>query len=439
MLKGLVAIVGRPNVGKSTFFNRLVSRRDAIVDDQPGVTRDRNYGTSEWIGKGFEVIDTGGYVSESSDVFEAAIREQVELALEEADVVLFMVDGKEGLAHDDYQIADIIRRHQKANVLLVVNKVDNHKRLMDASEFYSLGFGEFFPISGMSGSGTGELLDAVVKYLPAADPDHDKWAGIPKLAILGKPNVGKSSLVNALMGKQVNIVTPIAGTTRDSVHTHYSAFGFEYILVDTAGLRRKSKVHDNLEFYSTIRTVKALQECNIAVVLVDATEGELQNQDLHIIGMVQKHRKPMIIAVNKWDAVKKSEKEADAFRKHIEERIAPLSYVPIMFISALEKTRINQLMQRVQDLVKEGIRKVPTSELNDFLLPIISEKPPASQRGKLIRIKFVTQAEGRVPTFVFFANHPQLVQESYKRFLENQIRERYGFWGWPISIFIREK
>jgi GTP-binding protein len=435
-MKGVVAIVGRPNVGKSTLFNRLIERRDAIVDDRSGITRDRNFGSSEWTGRGFDVIDTGGYVSDSDDVVETAIREQVLIAMEDADVILFVVDGKVGLLPDDEAIAQLLRRNPRAHVLLVVNKVDNYQRQLASNEFYGLGFEELFPISAMSGSGTGELLDKLVSLLPPADPELDAWAGIPRLAIVGKPNVGKSSMVNALLDKASNIVTPIAGTTRDSVHTHYKAFGFEFILIDTAGLRRKAKVQDQIEFYSTIRTLKAIQESTVVMVMLDATEG-IQKQDLHIISTVARQRKGLIIVVNKWDI--SPEKDTEAYRRHIESRIAPLRNVPIIFTSATEKLRIHKAMQAVQELVNSRKRKIPTHELNDYLLPLIEQRPPASQRGKLIRIKFVTQADAGHPTFVFFANHPKLVKEEYRRFLENRIREKYGFDGWPVSIHFREK
>lgn len=417
-------------------FNRLLERREAIVDDQSGVTRDRNFGSAEWCGYGFDVIDTGGYVSASDDLFEIAIKEQVQIAMEDADVILFVVDAKEGLSHDDYAIAELLRRNPKANVLLVPNKVDNYNRQIASAEFYSLGFEEMFPISSMTGSGTGELLDKVVELLPKIDPEFDPWDGIPRLAIVGRPNVGKSSMVNALMDKTQNIVTPIAGTTRDSIHTRYNAFGFDFILIDTAGLRRKARVNDQIEFYSTIRTLKAIQECTVAMVMIDAAEG-IESQDLHIISTVARQKKGLVIVVNKWDIT--AENDPDKYRKHIEERIAPLRNIPIIFTSATEKLRIHKAMQAVQDVVQGRLRKVPTRELNDYLIPLIEQRPPASQRGKLIRIKFVTQAEARHPTFVFFCNQPQLVKEEYKRFLENRIREKYGFDGWPVSIHLREK
>jgi GTPase len=437
-MRGVVAIIGRPNVGKSTLFNRLVETRQAIVDDQPGVTRDRLYGTCTWNGLEFSVVDTGGYVAESDDLFEAAIREQVQIALEEADVVLFMVDVTTGIMPAEAEVADIIRRHRKKNVLLVANKVDNFKREAYMADFYSLGLENMFPVSSLSGSGTGELLDAVVALLPqdstaALDPS------IPKVAIVGKPNVGKSSLVNAFLGKNAHIVTPIAGTTRDSAFSHFKAYNFDCYLVDTAGLRRKAKVTDNLEFYSTIRTVRAIEECDIALMLIDAQSG-IQAQDLSIIHMISQHKKGLVILVNKWDLIPKTEKDIDrTFAELINKRIAPLSYVPILFVSALDKTRIHKAMETAVNVFQQRKRHIPTHLLNETILPYIQRTPPQSQRGRIIRIKHLQQVQGKQPTFVFWCNHPTLIQESYRRFLINVLRKEYGFWGWGLSIYFREK
>lgn len=435
-MSGIVAIIGRPNVGKSTLFNRLIAAREAIVDDVSGVTRDRHYGISEWNGIKFTVIDTGGYVPESEDLFEKAIREQVHIAMEEADVLLFVVDALVGVATLDMEFANIVRRSKKP-VVLVANKADNFERSDLVYEFYELALGEVFSISALNGSGTGDLLDHIVSSLPQDKPEPTV-ADVPKFAIVGRPNVGKSSLVNALLGKEQNIVTPISGTTRDSIYTRYTAFGLDLYLIDTAGLRRKAKVHENIEFYSTLRSIKAIEECDVAILLIDATLG-MEAQDLHILGNITTNGKGLVILVNKWDLVPKETNTARDFEKVILERIAPLSNVPIVFGSALEKQRILKALELAVEVYHEKEKKIPTSDLNEVMQAAWNAHRPAAVRGKIIRIKYVTQIPASIPTFLFFSNHPKLIQESYKRYLENQLRDHFGFKGVPLNIFFRQK
>jgi GTP-binding protein len=435
-MSGIVAIIGRPNVGKSTLFNRLIEARKAIVDDQSGVTRDRHYGVSEWNGVKFTVIDTGGYVPESEDVFEKAIREQVHIAMEEADILLFMVDAMVGVMTLDQEFASIVRRSKKP-VLLVANKADNYERSELVFEFYELALGEVFAISSLNGTGTGELMDRIVESLPADKPEPVE-ADIPKFAIVGRPNVGKSSLVNALLGKDQNIVTPISGTTRDSIYTRYTNFGLDLYLIDTAGLRRKARVHENIEFYSTLRSIKAIEECDVAILLIDGTLG-MEAQDLTILSNITSNGKGLVILVNKWDLVPKETNTARDYEKVILERIAPLSNVPIIFGSALEKQRILKALEVAVEVYHEKEKKVSTSDLNEVMQAAWNAHRPAAVRGKIIRIKYVTQIPASIPTFLFFTNHPKLIQESYKRYLENQIREAFSFKGVPINIFFRQK
>lgn len=436
-MKGIVALVGRPNVGKSTLFNRLTEERRAIVHDTPGVTRDRLYGTAEWNGRVFTVIDTGGYLTETSDVFAAAIREQVEIALEEADIVLFLVDVKDGITPAEEDMAALLRRKAGKQVLLVANKVDNFSREMLMHEFYALGFDTIFPVSSINGQGTGDLLDAVTERLPEDNPAGEIEPGVPKLAIVGKPNVGKSSLVNALLGQEAHMVTPIAGTTRDSIYTRYKYFNFDFYLIDTAGLRKRAKVRDNIEFYSTIRTARAVEDCDIALVMIDAQEGILA-QDLSVIRMVLKARKGICILVNKWDLAEKSQGFAEEYRKIIDEKLAPVSNVPVHFISATEKIRIYQALESVVDIYKARNKRIPTKELNERMTPIIERTPPQGARGKRVKIKFVSQVQGRNPSFVFFTNHAKLVPENYRRFLINQLQKEFGFPGTQISIYFKD-
>jgi len=437
-MKGFVAIVGRPNVGKSTLFNRLIGERKAIVDNMPGVTRDRNYGTCEWSGREFTVIDTGGYLPDTPDIFEKAIREQVKIAIEEADVILFMVDVHDGLHPFDYDIAQLLRTYHSKKIIIVVNKVDNHVFLQSIHEFYQLGFENIIPIASNSGFGVGDLLDEILQKLPNEDDNKENLLNIPKLAFVGRPNVGKSSLVNAILDKNQNIVTPIAGTTRDAIYTRYKAFGFDFYLVDTAGLRKKAQVKEQIEFYSVIRTVKAIDECDIALLMLDATQG-IESQDLKILDLIVSRKKGLIILVNKWDLVEKTKNIDKEYKELILQRIAPLSHIPILFISATEKLRIYKALQKAVDVMKMKNLKIPTHELNETLLPIIKETPPPSYRGHLIKIKFITQTDGRCPTFAFYCNYPEHVPTHYKRFLENKIREKYSFEGWPITIVTREK
>jgi GTP-binding protein len=437
-MKGVVAIVGRPNVGKSTLFNRLIGERKAIVDDMPGVTRDRNYGTCEWSGREFTVIDTGGYLPDTPDIFEKAIREQVKIAIEEADVILFMVDVHDGLHPFDYDIAQLLRTYHSKKIIIVVNKVDNHVFFQSIHEFYQLGFENIIPIASNSGFGVGDLLDEILQKLPNEDDNKENLLNIPKLAFVGRPNVGKSSLVNAILDKNQNIVTPIAGTTRDAIYTRYKAFGFDFYLVDTAGLRKKAQVKEQIEFYSVIRTVKAIDECDIALLMLDATQG-IESQDLKILDLIVSRKKGLIILVNKWDLVEKTKNIDKEYKELILQRIAPLSHIPILFISATEKLRIYKALQKAVDVMKMKNLKIPTHELNETLLPIIKETPPPSYRGHLIKIKFITQTDGRCPTFAFYCNYPEHVPTHYKRFLENKIREKYSFEGWPITIVTREK
>ena len=435
-MNNLVAIVGRPNVGKSTLFNRLTETRQAIVDDQSGVTRDRHYGTSDWIGYSFTVVDTGGYVAHSEDVFEAAIREQVVISIEEASVILFMVDVTVGITDLDDDIASLLRRSGKP-VFVVINKVDNHQLLNDASIFYSFGLGEIYPISSMSGSGTGELLDEMVKKFPLP-VEEEESNGIPKYAIVGKPNVGKSSLINALIGKPRNIVTPIAGTTRDSIHINYNQFGHDFMLIDTAGLRRKTKVKENIEFYSVMRTIKALEESDVCLLMIDAQEG-MDAQDINIFHLAEKNRKGIVILVNKWDTIEKNTKTITVFEDQIRSKIAPFTDVPIVFTSIPEKQRVFKAIEVAAEVFENRRKKIPTSKLNDVLLELIEKFPPPSTKGKNIKIKYITQLGGVAPTFAFFCNLPQYIKEPYKRFIENKMRENFDFSGVPITLHFRQK
>ncbi|MCW5907185.1 MAG: ribosome biogenesis GTPase Der [Chitinophagales bacterium] len=433
-----VAIVGRPNVGKSTLFNRLIGEKKSIIDDVSGVTRDRIYGESEWGGKKFNVIDTGGFVPRSEEVFEKHIREQALIAIEEASLLLFMVDAATGITDLDDEFANILRKSQK-NVFLVVNKVDNIERRYDANEFYSLGIDNVFFIASMTGSGTGELLDAVVERIPnEPQKEEDAESNIPKVCIIGQPNVGKSSLVNSLLGEERNIVTNIAGTTRDSVHTHYNKFGKQFILIDTAGIRRKSKVHENLEFYSVIRAVKALDEADIAVIVLDATKG-ITHQDLSIYKMAVKKHRGIIVAVNKWDLIEKTTNTARDFEAALKSKLAPFNDVPIVFMSAIEKQRIFRVLETIEKVYENMQRKIPTSQLNEVMLKAIEQYRPPATDGKLVSIKYVTQLPTRSPAFAFFSNHPKYIRESYRNYLENKLRENFEFNGVPMNIFFREK
>ncbi len=435
----IVAIVGRPNVGKSTLFNRLTGEFKAIVDDYSGVTRDRHYGMSDWNGIDFTVIDTGGFVPESSDVFESAIREQVHIAIQEASVLIFMVDVQSDVNPMDEEFAQILRRSKKP-VVLCVNKVDNDRLRMETSVFYSLGFDHYHEISATNGGGTGELLDEVVEFLKEEAPNSEEntLADLPRIAIVGRPNVGKSSLINALLGKDRNIVTEIAGTTRDSIDTHYNAFGKEFVLIDTAGIRKKSKVHENIEFYSVMRSLRALENADIVVLVVDATQG-LESQDLNLFWMAQRQGKGIIILVNKWDLVEKDTNTHIEYSKVIKDTISPFVDVPILYISALNKQRIFQAMETIMQVYENLTYRIPTHKLNDFLLPIIEAYPPPSKKGKFVRIKFVTQLPSKRIAFALFCNLPQYVADSYSRFLENKLRESFPFSGIPISLFFRKK
>lgn len=431
-----VAIIGRPNVGKSTLFNRLIGEKRAIVDDFSGVTRDRIYGESEWGGKKFNVIDTGGFVPHSDDVFEKHIREQVLIAIDEASLLLFVVDAATGITALDEEFAKMLRKHQK-NVFLVVNKVDNLERSYQANEFYGMGLENIFFIASMTGSGTGELLDAVLQRIPD-DAEDPVESTVPKVAIIGQPNVGKSSLINAMLGEDRNIVTDIAGTTRDSIHTHFTKFGKDLIFIDTAGIRRKAKVHEDLEFYSVIRAVKALDEADVAIVVLDATKG-ITHQDLAIYKMAIKKHRGIIIAVNKWDLMDKETNTARDYENELKNKLAPFSDVPIIFISALEKQRVFKVIEQVEVVYANLKKRIATSQLNDVMLHAIEQYAPPATDGKLIKIKYVTQLPTPTPSFAFFTNHPKYIREAYKNYLENQLRKNFDFNGVPVNIFFREK
>jgi GTP-binding protein len=434
-MANIVAIVGRPNVGKSTLFNRLTDSRKAIVDAQSGVTRDRHYGKCEWNGLEFTVIDTGGYVMGSEDQFEGEIRKQVKLAIEEANVILFVLDVSEGIMDDDKVVADILRRGKK-KVFVVSNKVDNSVRMGMSGEFYALGLGEPYSISSISGSGTGELLDDVVKVLDKEAKEEE--LDIPKFAIVGRPNVGKSSLINSLLGKERNIVTPIAGTTRDSINTRYTAFNHDFLLVDTAGIRKKAKVEEDLEFYSVMRSIRAIEDCDVCLLLLDATLG-LEAQDLNIFHLAERNHKGVVILVNKWDLIEKDTNSTKEYEEKIREKLAPFRDVPIIFTSALTKQRVLKAIETAELVYSNRIKSIKTRELNDVLLPIIERTPPQATKGKHVKIKFIQQLPTHSPTFAFYCNLPQYVTEAYIRFLENKIRENFDFSGVPIQVFMRKK
>ncbi|MBA5793388.1 ribosome biogenesis GTPase Der [Flavobacterium sp. xlx-214] len=436
-MNNIVAIVGRPNVGKSTFFNRLIQRREAIVDSVSGVTRDRNYGKSEWNGKEFSVIDTGGYIKGSDDIFEGEIRKQVELAIDEADAIVFLVDVEEGITPMDNEVAKLLRKITKP-VLLVVNKVDNAKREQDAFEFYNLGLGEYVTMSGMSGSGTGEVLDKLVEILPELPEIEENQEELPRFAVVGRPNAGKSSFINALIGEDRFVVTDIAGTTRDAIDTKYNRFGFEFNLVDTAGIRRKAKVKEDLEFYSVMRSVRAIEHADVCILVIDATRG-FEGQDQNIFWLAEKNRKGIVILVNKWDLVEKDTMTAHDYEKRIREEIAPFTDVPILFVSALNKQRLLKALEAAVQVYENRKQRIATSKLNDTLLPIIENNPPPAIKGKYIKIKYCMQLPTPVPQFVFFANLPQYIKDPYKRFVENKLREIYDFEGVPLDIYFRQK
>jgi GTP-binding protein len=436
-MNNIVAIVGRPNVGKSTFFNRLIQRREAIVDSVSGVTRDRNYGKSEWNGKEFSVIDTGGYIKGSDDVFEAEIRKQVELAIDEADVILFLVDVEEGITPMDIEVSKLLRKVTKP-VLLVVNKVDNAMREKEAIEFYNLGLGDYFTIAGMNGSGTGDLLDKLIEILPPLPEKDENEEELPRFCVVGRPNAGKSSFINALIGEDRYIVTDIAGTTRDAIDTRYNRFGFDFNLVDTAGIRRKAKVKEDLEFYSVMRSVRAIEHSDVCVLIIDATRG-FESQDQNIFWLAEKNRKGVVILVNKWDLVEKDTMSSRDYEKKIREELEPFTNVPILFISALTKQRLLKALETTVQVFENRKQRISTSKFNEHMLKIIENMPPPALKGKYVKIKYCMQLPTPTPQFVFFANLPQYVKDPYKRFLENKIRENWNFEGVPIDIYIREK
>ncbi len=430
-----VAIVGRPNVGKSTLFNRLTGSRKAIVDDQSGVTRDRIYGEVEWNGRTFQLIDTGGYVKKTDDIFEIEIKKQVEIAIREAQVILFMLDVTTGITHLDDEIAELLRRSKKP-VFVVVNKVDNFDRSLEASSFYSLGFENVISISSVSGTGSGDLLDEVMQKLPQQEKEEEHI--IPKFCLLGRPNVGKSSLLNAMLGEERTIVSPIAGTTRDSIHTTYNLYGKECILIDTAGIRKKTKVHEDLEFYSVIRSIKAIEESDVCMVMIDAKLG-IEQQDLQIIKQVEEKRKGLVILVNKWDLIEKGSNTHLEFEQTVKDKIAPFTDVPILFISATEKIRIAKIIETCMQVFENKNRRITTSKLNEAIQEAVAATQPPAHRGHLIKIKYGTQLPAQVPTFALFCNHPKEIKEPYRNYLEKQFRKAFDFSGVQVFIFFREK
>ena len=434
-MSAIVAIVGRPNVGKSTFFNRLIKRREAIVDAVSGVTRDRHYGKTDWNGVEFSVIDTGGYLSGSDDTFEKEINKQVSLAVEEADAIIFMVNVEDGLTGMDEQVADLLRKSRKP-VLIAVNKVDSNNRLNDMHEFYALGFEHLYALSSINGSGTGELLDDLVKILP--ERERKEESELPRFAVIGRPNAGKSSFINALIGEERYIVTDIAGTTRDAIDTKYNRFGFEFNLVDTAGIRRKAKVKEDLEFYSVMRSIRAIEHSDVCILMLDATRG-FESQDANIFWLAQRNRKGIVILVNKWDLVEKENNTAKAYEAAIRKEIEPFTDVPILFVSALNKQRIYKAIETAVAVYQNRTKRIPTRQLNEVMLPIIENYPPPAIKGKYIKIKFCTQLPTPMPQFAFFANLPQYVRDPYRRFIENKLRDNFDFNGVPIDVYFRQK
>jgi GTPase len=434
-MSNILAIVGRPNAGKSTLFNRLVGERAAIEDATSGVTRDRHYGKSDWNGVHFSVIDTGGYVNNSEDIFEEEIKKQVHLAISEADVILFLTDIREGFTPMDEDVADLLRKCKKP-VVLAVNKADNNTIALNTAEFYSSGLNEVFAISAVNGAGTGELLDEIVKHFNPMDAEPDP--GIARIAIVGRPNAGKSSILNTLTGVERSIVTPVAGTTRDSIFTEYNKFGFHFMLVDTAGIRKKSKVSDNVEFYSTVRAIRSIENSDVCLLVVDASRG-LEAQDLHIMNIITENHKGVVIAMNKWDTVAKDHKTMQEYKENLAARLVPQNDVPVIFTSATEKTRVIKMLEELQHVYENRTKRIPTSKLNEVLLPILAETPPPMYKGKRVKIKYITQLQLAYPAFVFFCNLPQYIKDPYKRFVEKRLRENFDLSGCQVQIFFREK
>ena len=436
-MSGIIAIVGRPNVGKSTLFNRLIEEKQAIIDSKSGVTRDRNYGEGVWNGREFTVIDTGGVTIKSEDAFEGEIRKQVVMAMEEADVIIFMVDVKTGITDLDSNVANMLRKTNKPYVL-VVNKVDDGKYLYDATEFYSLGLGEYFTISSANGSGTGDLLDAVIAKLPPDKPKQEETEEIPHVAVVGRPNVGKSSFINALIGEDQHIVTPVAGTTRDSIGTRFNKFGYNYYFIDTAGLRKKEKVNEDLEFYSVLRSIRSLESADVCVLMIDATDG-IESQDMNILHLIIKNNKGVVICVNKWDLIDKTTNTARDFEENLRKKIAPFTDVPIIFTSVLEKQRIQKILEKIREVYENRKRRIQTARLNEIMLEAIDRFSPPAVKGKNIKIKYVTQLPTPYPAFVFFGSNSKYVKDPYKRYLENQLRKNFNFCGSTVRIYVRDK
>jgi GTP-binding protein len=435
-LRNIVAIIGRPNVGKSTLFNRLVQRRDAIVDQTSGVTRDRNYGIGDWNGKEFSIIDTGGFLTDDEDIFNGEIRRQVGFAVEEADVILFMVDAKDGVTPLDEDVAQMLRPVTDKKILLVVNKVDNHNRQNEALEFYSLGFSHYHAISAVSGSGTGDLLDDVVKDMETEQKAQKD--DIPKITVIGRPNVGKSSIINAFLGQDRHIVTDIAGTTRDTIDTRYNLFGFDFYLVDTAGVRKKQKVSENIEFYSVMRSIRAIENSDVCILMIDASAG-IESQDINLFSLCERNRKGVVIVVNKWDLLEKENNTLKEYEERLKVRLAPFSDVPVVFTSVLKKQRIFKVLEAAKQVHENRKRHISTSKLNDILLPILKETPPPTNKGKQIKINYITQLPTSYPSFAFFCNLPQYIKDPYKRFVENQMRKLFDFCGSPMTLQFRSK